>query len=345
MNLEEFELLDNEPFDNSIVKRDQLKIYHQQATNLNDQDQNVDFIFGESNHYLQIGNSYLEFDITLRDTAGALTDASNLRLIKNSFACCFKEARLSTTGASDLEHNKYVGQVSTIIRLLTSKNNDFPSCFEKNGENPLNDNNLLQRILINNHTDANKGNHKGRLELEHIFGFCKTFKKITKNLGFHITFETANLQDIVLTTIATDINVTINNLYLYVPILIPNTQTQVMFNESIMNNYTNTFDSLYTERKISNDGRELQVDIGSAQKINSPKYLIGVFQTQNRIGVPNKANNIAIFDTNLVTKYFVEIDAARYPRDGGSTTCEEISYLDQYRDSKFFYKECVGEEL
>ena len=95
------------------------------------------------------------------------------------------------------------------------------------------------------------------------------------------------------------------------PILIPNTQTQVMFNESIMQNYTIIFDSWYTERKISNDGRELQVDIESAQQINSPRYLIGVFQTQNRTRVPNKANKIAIFDTNDVTKYFVEIDGAR----------------------------------
>ena len=88
------------------------------------------------------------------------------------------------------------------------------------------------------------------------------------------------------------------------PTLIPNTQTQVMFYESIMNNYTITFDPWYTERKISNDGRELQVVIGSAEHNISPKYLIGVFQTQNRIGVPKKANNIAIFDTNHVTKYF-----------------------------------------
>ena len=77
-----------------------------------------------------------------------------------------------------------------------------------------------------------------------------------------------DLQDFIFTTIADDINVTINSLDLYVPQLIPSTTNQVMFNESIMNNYTITFDSWYTERKISNDGRELQVDIGSAQHIN-----------------------------------------------------------------------------
>ena len=30
-----------------------------------------------------------------------------------------------------------------------------------------------------------------KLPLEHIFSFCETFKKIDKNLGFHITFKLA----------------------------------------------------------------------------------------------------------------------------------------------------------
>ena len=111
-----------------------------------------------------------------------------------------------------------------------------------------------------------------------------------------------DLQDIIFITIATDINVTIDSLHLYVPILIPNIQTRNLLNESIMNNYTITFDSWYTERKISNDGSELQFGIGSAQKINSPKYLIGAFQSIARIGTSNKANIPAAFETNHVTK-------------------------------------------
>ena len=47
-----------------------------------------------------------------------------------------------------------------------------------------------QKKLIDNHTDASKGKIKGYLYLEDIFGFCKTFKKVTKNLGFHLTFKT-----------------------------------------------------------------------------------------------------------------------------------------------------------
>ena len=40
----------------------------------------------------------------------------------------------------------------------------------------------------------------------------------------------------------------------------------------------------------------VQADIGSTQQFSSPKYLICATQTQDKINVPNKTNNIAIFD-------------------------------------------------
>ena len=46
MSLEEFQLVDNEPFDNSIIERDFTKIYHQLGAQLNQSDQNIEFLFG-----------------------------------------------------------------------------------------------------------------------------------------------------------------------------------------------------------------------------------------------------------------------------------------------------------
>ena len=40
--------------------------------------------------------------------------------------------------------------------------------------------------------------------------------------------------------------VTINNLYLYVPNLVPNVETHVKFNEANQNNYKISFDEWYT---------------------------------------------------------------------------------------------------
>ena len=88
-----------------------------------------------------------------------------------------------------------------------------------------------------------------------------------------------------------------------------------MFNDSIKNSFTLSFDSWTTDRKIVNTGFEYQVDIGSSANINSPKYLIVAHQTAARSGASNKANNISIFDNLDVRKYFVEIDGIRYPKD------------------------------
>ena len=66
-------------------------------------------------------------------------------------------------------------------------------------------------MLINNRTHANKGELKGYLYLEDIFGFCISFKKVTKSLGFHLMLKTADLRDITYNSRADDINVTINN--------------------------------------------------------------------------------------------------------------------------------------
>ena len=90
---------------------------------------------------------------------------------------------------------------------------------------------------------------------------------------------------------------------------------------------------------------EYQVDLDSVQIINSPKYLKAVHQTAARIGVSNKAKNVAIFDHLDVRKYHVDIDAVRYSRDCFNVDYGLIDCVDQYSALNSYYKEYVGEEL
>ena len=357
MSLEDFQLLDMEPLDNSIIKRDFTKIYHRQGDQLNQSDQNIEFIFGGNNNYHQIGNAYLEFNITVRkhDTTNFHND-DPVRLINNAFAFCFKEARLSTSIGSDIEINKFCGQVSTIMRAISNKDGDLISQFDNINENDIPVHNRLadlpvqirdtphQKMLINNHIEANRGKIKGYLYLEDIFGFCKTFKKVTKNLGFHISFKTNDLQDNIYTSMTDDIDVTINNLYLYVPNLIPSVETQLMFNEANQNNYMISYDEWFTERRILSD-TITQLDIGSSQNVQSPKYLIGAHQTRDRIDAPLSTKNVAIFDNLDLRKHYIEIDGQRYPRDSSLMNYEQNDYIEQYKDLKLFFKEYIGEQL
>ena len=357
MSSEDFQLLDNEPIDNSINKRDFTKIHHQQGAQLNQSDQNIEFIFGENNNYHGIGIGYLEFNITVRKSDTTIFHTEDpIKLINNAYAFCFKEARFSTNIGIDIEHNKFCGQVSTIMKVISNKDEDLLSQFGKINEKDIP---LLERLadlppqirstpnqkmLIDNNTDPNKGKVRGYLYLEDIFGFCKTFKKVSKNLGFSITFKTANLQDIIYSSMADDINVTINSLYLYIPNLVPSVETQLMFNEATQNKYKISFDEWYTERRIIT-GLIVQHDIRSAQNVNSPKYMICAHQTDLRTTIPDKKINIAIFDNLDLGEYFVEIDGQRGPRDSVLTNYEENDYIQQYKDLKLFYREYIGEPI
>ena len=117
-----------------------------------------------------------------------------------------------------------------------------------------------------------------------------------------------------------------------------------MYNNSIETSFILSFDARTSDRKTIETQLEYQVHIGSAQNINSQKYLLVAHQTAARIGVPNKANNVAVFDNLDVRKYFVDFDGVRY-RDVVSVGYTSNDFLDQYRDFKVFYKEYVGEEL
>ena len=273
-----------------------------------------------------------------------------VRLVDNGFAYCFKKARLGTTIGSDIEINNFCGKISTIIRAISNKDGEILSQFHNTNENdipvleglqdlPLQiSDSPHQKMLINNHTDANKVKMKEYLYLEDIFGFCKTFKKVTKILGFHITFKTKDLQKIINSSMADDINVTISKLYLYVPNLIPNVETQEMFNEATQNKYKISFDEYYTERRVISD-TITQLDIGTSQHVNSPKYLIGAHQTRIRADTANKNINIAIFDNLNLQKNYFEIDSVRYPRDSVLVNYEQNDYFEQYKDLKSFSKE------
>ena len=92
-------------------------------------------MFGGDNNYHQIRNVYLEFDLTVRKNVATNFHYDDpVRLINNGFAFCFKEARLSTTIGSDIEHNNFCGQESTIMKVTSNKDGDLLSQFDNINE-------------------------------------------------------------------------------------------------------------------------------------------------------------------------------------------------------------------
>ena len=89
MSVDDLQLKDNETIDNSILKRAFLKFDHQQAANKNDQ--NVEFTIGDKNKHHQIGNAYLQYELTFeKDVAVAgnrvLANGDAIRVVNIAFA-------------------------------------------------------------------------------------------------------------------------------------------------------------------------------------------------------------------------------------------------------------------
>ena len=153
-------LIDDSKIDDSIIKKDFIKIYHQHRAGVNNENQNIKFHFGENLIYIQICNSYLEIDIEVKKADGTnFANADAIRLLNNGFAYIFQEGRLSTSAGTEIEHNKNLPIVSTIMRLLTQKDGDLSSYFDKIDETEAGINkSTLKHMLIDSHTnDDNKG--------------------------------------------------------------------------------------------------------------------------------------------------------------------------------------------
>ena len=123
------------------------------------------------------------------------------------------------------------------MRLLTSGDGDLISYFETIDESQ---NGIkvssFKRIVISNHEETViRGKMKGHFPLEHILGFCKTFKKILRKLGLTLYLETDDLQDFIHITIGVSIKINIDKLYLKIPTFILDPAAPSMFNESIRN--------------------------------------------------------------------------------------------------------------
>ena len=64
MSAENFQLIDDEKIDDSIIKRDFIKNYHQSRANVDAENSQIKFYFSENHNFIQVGKGYLEFDMS-----------------------------------------------------------------------------------------------------------------------------------------------------------------------------------------------------------------------------------------------------------------------------------------
>ena len=75
MSAEDFQLIDNEKNDDSIIKRDFIKIYHQSGANVDAENSQIKFYFDENHNFIQVGNGYLDFDVKVVELMEILSES------------------------------------------------------------------------------------------------------------------------------------------------------------------------------------------------------------------------------------------------------------------------------
>ena len=231
------------------------------------------------------------------------------------------------------------------MRIARQKDGDLSTYFDIFDESDGGfDKFSLKQILINNHTADNRRIIRGHLPLEYVFGSGKSFKKITKELGFELHLQTSNRKrDILYTTLGyDDVIVTINNISLFIPQIIPSPESQVYFKKGISKTFTLSYESWTTDQKPVDTANEFQINVISASNNNSPLYLIAAHQKIQRpdpadltINLPNNKFNNAFFDQVKIREYYAEIDGVRYPKNPIMIKYDENIYLNQNKDLKF----------
>ena len=104
MSAEDFQLMDESKTDDSITKRDFIKIYHQHGAEVKIENQNINFYFGKYPTYIEKGNGYVEVDLEVKKVDNTIfTIADDIRVVNNAIALIFKEAQLSKTSGTRIE--------------------------------------------------------------------------------------------------------------------------------------------------------------------------------------------------------------------------------------------------
>ena len=129
----------------------------------------------ENYKFYQLVISYLHIDVEMEkdgcNSDDVLSDV--IKLVNNAFARIFKEAHINTTGGTERDSNKFVHQVLTMMRVLTSKDGGLSSYLDKIKENSFTKTSMKKTLNENRGTQINKEKRLGRSSLEQFSDYVK----------------------------------------------------------------------------------------------------------------------------------------------------------------------------
>lgn len=182
----------------------------------------------------------------------------------------------------DIETAKVLAGMNKVIEIFNKFTVVTDADFPKNkGFNTRK--NLFFNPLTTVQTPDNAGSHSFIIPLSHIFNFCADFNEIITNRTHELRLKRQSTDNIALfKSISTpDGKVIIDEIYWYIPTIIPSDFSREILNQSILNKtiqriayLDKSIQEFYVDPQVIKIDRDITVKSG----MKKPKYIIAAFQ-------------------------------------------------------------------
>ena len=132
-------------------------------------------------------------------------------------------------------------------------------------------------------------------------------------------------------------------MYLYVPSYISSPDTQMYFDQAIINDFQISYDEFVIARKLLGNELEMEVDEGINFISNATKYLIFRHQKINRAHNENKTQNVSKFENRSLLKTCVDFDGKRYPNSPEDSDFATDKNRNEFLALLELYKDYISE--
>lgn len=340
--------------DTGIARYDVFRYEPQNGVSLNTDSGMIQFDMFQSNSYQLPSRAYLQFEGRLTKADGtAWLDTDNVTLVNNAMMYLFRSMKLMINSTT-IEEVSYPGQITSMMGYL-KYSDDFQKAqglnqlwYKDTSTTAAIDTNtgfaVRQAYIIQSPT--NKGTFQFCVPLSHIFGFCEDYTKVIYGYRMFLQLVRNTDNDAIFrgVTAPADVagKVTLNNIYLYMPYLIPDIVPKAELermrasSESAVMGFRNRY------------GYRIGVDAGSTSWTwnvdikggkATPRYVLLAFQTAKEA---DQTKNPALFDNLAVTRPKLFLNNTYYPQYDYDLNFADNkfsrSYLDAATFTEYFYQ-------
>ena len=336
-----FKLNENFEVDRRILKCDYIRYSPAETSTMNTPNSQIYINIPREDSVISLLNSYfdLNFEVIKKADDNRHGNGNDIKLVNLGRIALFTNFKLTTSSGKHLEDISHAHLVSLMDKLITSSkgSDDLSIGFDRSSAR------RREEITTNKNV---KSRFHLRNMMKDVFGFGEGQEKATYGLGYKLTL-TRNKDEAVIDKVAgiADARIKIDHIHWYVPHYTPSMSQQAIKSKQILNKTPTEL--RYVERSVFMKQVKNQnlwnFEMGSAENINVPIWIIIGFQQQDRQDSQD-LNNDTFCRLPVVSAQCV-IGTEKYPDAGILLNYEDDDYSQGYHQIKEAFRALAKDDI